>query len=236
METTFCLTVTMFFINGISNAEKTSYQFEKHANLRLESTFDRSEAKSAIVCCGICKITSDCLSVCYNKVTKECLMSKVSGCFVTDNSQPDDAWHVYTETEPPKSVPGPGINIATEYKIISQSSESHNYRPATNAVDGNLGTISHTDHETTTWWTMEFCNSVTIGRLVVWNRRDCCASQLSDIDITVDDVFCGTITGIVAKGASVEILCPEPLIGTLLKLQKTTYGPLNLAEVQIYSA
>ena len=61
-------------------------------------------------------------------------------------------------------------------------------------------------------------------------------SQLSDIDITVDDVFCGTITGIVAKGASVEILCPEPLIGTLLKLQKTTYGPLNLAEVQIYSA
>ena len=98
METTFCLTITMFFINGISHAEKTSYQFEKHANLRLESTFDRSEATSAIVCCGICKITIDCLSVCYNKVTKECLMSKVSGCFVTDNSQPDDAWHVYTET------------------------------------------------------------------------------------------------------------------------------------------
>ena len=73
-----------------------------------------------------------------------------------------------------KPLPGPTINIATNYKSVSQSSESGSFRPASLAVDGNRNTISHTAQLQNQWWKMEFDQPVTIARVKIWNRPDCC--------------------------------------------------------------
>ena len=76
--------------------------------------------------------------------------------------------------ERPAYIPGPEVNIATDYKAVSQSSQDSNYRPASLAVDGNVKAISHTAQSPNQWWMLEFCQPVTIARVKIWNRSDCC--------------------------------------------------------------
>ena len=60
--------------------------------------------------------------------------------------------------------------------------------------------------------------------------------QLSPFDVTVDDQFCGHVSTTIALGAVAEITCEEPLLGSLLKIQRTVKGHLNIAEVQVFSS
>ena len=71
-------------------------------------------------------------------------------------------------------IPGPEVNIATDYKTVSQSSQHSNYRPALLAVDGKFNTISVTAQIPNQWWILEFCKPVTIARVKIWNRSDFC--------------------------------------------------------------
>ena len=56
--------------------------------------------------------------------------------------------------------------------------------------------------------------------------------NLRNLDITVNDHFCGHISDARANGTSKDITCPVPLTGTLLKIQKMETSVLNIAEVQ----
>ena len=51
----------------------------------------------------------------------------------------------------------------------------------------------------------------------------------------MDDVVCGLVDGPVALGASSEVTCFQPLVGTVLKIQRAK-DVLTLAEVQVFSS
>ena len=56
--------------------------------------------------------------------------------------------------------------------------------------------------------------------------------NLSNLNITVNDLFCGHINDAPGLGAKKEVMCPKPLTGTFVKIQKMDTSVLNIAEVQ----
>ena len=58
------------------------------------------------------------------------------------------------------------------------------------------------------------------------------ADQLSNLNMTVNDLICGHINDAPELGAKKEVMCPEPLTGTFVKIQKMETKELNLAEVE----
>lgn len=59
-------------------------------------------------------------------------------------------------------------------KTAKQSSSNKNYFPAGSAVDGDLGTISHTLHEYNPYWWVDLGRMYRVKRIEVYNRKDCC--------------------------------------------------------------
>ena len=57
--------------------------------------------------------------------------------------------------------------------------------------------------------------------------------NLSNLNITINDMFCGNITEPPGLGAKEDVMCPEPLNGKIVKIQKMAKSILNLAEVKL---
>ena len=136
-------------------------------------------------------------------------------------------------SEKPRYVPGPGVNIAKDFKLVTQSSE---YLPAERAIDGDSNTSSHTNTEPNAWWSMEFCSDVIIARVRLWNRSDCCDDQMANFVVTVDNKICGRVDGAIGVGKSIDVTCPKPLVGKMLKIQRTDNFLLSISELQLFSS
>ena len=53
-----------------------------------------------------------------------------------------------------------------------------------------------------------------------------------NLNITVNDLFCGQVNDAPGLGAKIEVMCPGPLTGTFVKIQRTDNIAFKLAEVQ----
>lgn len=83
---------------------------------------------------------------------------------------------------------------------------------------------------------MRFCNNVIIAKVTLRNRSDCCDEQMADVGVTVDGVLCGRVDGQIGVGNSIDVICPKPLIGKVLKVQRNVQNQyLSIAEVQVFS-
>lgn len=75
--------------------------------------------------------------------------------------------------------------------------------------------------------------------MTLWNRLDCCYGQLGNLVVTVDGELCGHIEGNVGVGNSTDVVCHEPLVGRILKVQRIAQKQiqyLSIAEVQVFSS
>jgi hypothetical protein len=78
-----------------------------------------------------------------------------------------------------------GRNIASEAQITSSSIAAS--APAKNLVDGNMNTIAHTMNGLGEWFLFDFGKRVSIDKVVIWNRRDCCQARARDIQVMLSN-------------------------------------------------
>ena len=129
------------------------------------------------------------------------------------------------------------VDIAKDYKMVTQSSTWPTPpHPAIQAIDGNSNKYSHTRIERNPWWSMEFCNDVIIAKVRLWNRVDCCDKQMANFVVTVGNETCGRVDGAIGVGHSVDVKCPTPLIGKVLRIQRTDDYLLSISELQVFSS
>lgn len=69
----------------------------------------------------------------------------------------------------------------------SQSSEyAVNPMPASNAIDGNINTISHTEvGQTPSWWRLDFPEEKSLQLIRLYNRVNCCGQRFSDLTVEI---------------------------------------------------
>jgi hypothetical protein len=142
------------------------------------------------------------------------------------------------------------VNIAAS-GTATQSTTAFT-RPADYAIDGNFDSFTHTDDQPGSWWRLEFPRPKSIGRIVLWNRVDCCAQRLSNFRVAVYDasdheVFVQDLFrpseggGFVPQGDFAEIVLPSGKVGTTIEVRilgqnNEGNGYLSLSEVEVYEA
>jgi len=117
------------------------------------------------------------------------------------------------------------------------------------AVDGNMhgnyeaNETTRTDEEEHSWWEVDLLHSYDLSTLSIWNRTDCCSDDLSEYYILVsntamkdrsyDELIKDTsIWKYYVAGKSVQHLKINPNTkGRYIRIQKSTYGNLSIAEV-----
>jgi hypothetical protein len=122
------------------------------------------------------------------------------------------------------------------------------------AVDGNTdgqffhGSVTHTQLQADPWWEVDLGSTQDIGRIVIWNRTDCCSGRLSNFWVFVSDMpFNAGDTPPDLKGrpgtwSSFQEDLPSPDLeipaenvrGRYVRIQLVGKTELSLAEVQIY--
>jgi hypothetical protein len=86
-----------------------------------------------------------------------------------------------------------GYNIALN-KPTSQSSDYPTGSKSNLAVDGNddgnwhAGSVTATSGNENPWWEVDLGSEVTISRIEVYNRTDCCGEQLNDAKVEISSV------------------------------------------------
>ncbi len=124
---------------------------------------------------------------------------------------------------------------------------------ASNAVDGDLtgtdvsGSISHTNDDTNAWWEIDLGQVHGIETIRLWNRTDCCSDRLTDFYVLVSEQPFASqdlsttlqqpgVTSVFHAGAAgrqLDLGIGEN--GRYVRVQKSTQGHLQLAEVQIFA-
>lgn len=77
---------------------------------------------------------------------------------------------------------GDGGNLAT----AGSATQSSSIFPPNLAIDGDLGTFTHTDSaDNASTWTLDLGREYDVAKVVLQNRRDCCLSRLRDITVSL---------------------------------------------------
>jgi YVTN family beta-propeller protein len=143
-----------------------------------------------------------------------------------------------------------GENLA-EGKTATQSTTGYGGAPS-RAVDGNTdGTYGNRSVTATTdqnepWWQVDLGEQVSIGRIKLFNRRDCCSRRLSHFYVFVSerDMSGRTLAELVndpqvwksfeVAGVGATYLVSGRSSGRYIRVQRNTRGILSLAEVAAY--
>lgn len=145
-----------------------------------------------------------------------------------------------------------GANIA-EGKSAAQSS-TFGGAAASRAVDGNTNgnfnerSVSHTQAENQPWWQVDLGAQTNIGKIKLFNRRDCCGERLSHFYVFVSesDMSGRSLSSLVADprvwksfevaGVGAHYLVAGQSKGRYVRVQNNTSNILHLAEVAVYGA
>ena len=116
----------------------------------------------------------------------------------------------------------------------TQSSQ-HGSGSAGKAVDGNTNqqyrgnSCTHTKNKSP-WWKLSLGQEMSIDRVEVWNRADCCGNRLTGVQVKVGSQLCGSLTSSTAKQT---IGCNEKM-GAVVELKMPRNDYLSLCEVKVY--
>ncbi len=150
-----------------------------------------------------------------------------------------------TQTFTPTNTPTPPPPNLALGQPVRQSSTAFGGNPEL-AVDGDTngafggGSVTHTDTEAEPWWEVDLGAQFVIEDIEIWNRTDCCSSQLSNyyvmVSNTPDPVVgqVGVFQHFETDVAGSPSLIPIGATGRFLRIQKIAGGPLSLAEVRIF--
>ena len=142
---------------------------------------------------------------------------------------------------------GPQLK-AVRAVLSSEYSKSFQASKCIDEIDGKNMCISKS--EMAPWLALDFGRQVSVGRVVLHNRGDCCGDRLRNVDVRVSDTLpqtgsrkftggtlLGSFTGPSQDGRKEEIKSSTERKGRYVVVQinagKTSY--LNLAEVTVWT-
>jgi hypothetical protein len=137
-------------------------------------------------------------------------------------------------------------------RSATQSSDDSASTTADKAVDGNVDgnlvaglSVSRTASEAQPWWQVDLAGSYPIQEIELWNRTDCCSTDLQDFYVFVSDVqFVSTDPAVVQSQEGVLAIHQQAAVGTRIafaigrtgryvRVQRAGTGALALAEVVV---
>ncbi len=148
-------------------------------------------------------------------------------------------------------APASAQNLARG-KPATQSS-TYPAAPASKAVDGNtngnwsLGSVAITGSELNAWWQVDLEAVVSIGRITIYNRTDCCGNRLSNADILVSsspfpnralnstEVAAAKVATI-GTALALHTFDLTAVAGRYLRVQLQGTAYLQLAEVEVFGS
>ena len=139
-------------------------------------------------------------------------------------------------------APAPAVTNAF---TVAQSSEYGGY-PASNAVDGNRSTFSHTANIANSYWIADLQTTKPIDRVDVVNRLDCCDTRLTGLILRILDATSNSVASVTLTnpglGGTFIYVPPSGTAGRYIRIgleNNQTNGGGNyyvtLAEVRAYS-
>lgn len=143
------------------------------------------------------------------------------------------------------------IENAAIDRPTTQSTDGYG-RTGIQAVDGELSTFSHSgDPDLFPWWAVDLEADYAIASIRLYNRTDCCAERLYNIDVTVLDAAGAEVwreptinpvaegTSPTTPGATLSLTLDPPVLGRSVRVDKTAVNGagstewLSLAEVVV---
>lgn len=155
------------------------------------------------------------------------------------------------------SVAGDSPTIISNLALGKPAAQSSTYpfttATASLAVDGNSdgnfydGSVTATNLDPNAWWQVDLGSSANITSVVIWNRTDCCSTQLNDYWVFVsntpfqDSDTPATLNNRPATWSSHQTSAPSPFVaiavgaqGRYVRVQLSSSGSLlSLAEVRV---
>ncbi|VDI62272.1 Hypothetical predicted protein [Mytilus galloprovincialis] len=125
-------------------------------------------------------------------------------------------------------------------KLTGQSSSSSGHKPSGSAVDGDLSTIFHTNHDKTPYWWVDLGGSFSVQHVEIWNRAHGYGRRLHDLDITVGPTLsemklCTYYKGPASDGEHLILTCSKTIKGRYVKLALRGPEWLHLREVKVFA-
>ena len=123
------------------------------------------------------------------------------------------------------------------------SSEHISGLPASRCIDGNTGTICHTDsidYGTPNPWVRVFFNASALASVKVYNRRQCCQIRLGTYDVSYQDTagswhVCGQSSGPTNTNGPFTTSCVAAVaVGIEVKITTAGNQILHLGEVEAW--
>jgi hypothetical protein len=112
-------------------------------------------------------------------------------------------------------------------------------RAVDNNTNGNWGgnSVTHTALQAQPWWQVDLGAAYVLGRVILYNRTDCCGERLANFDIFVSNdgaswTRAATYSGIAPARSALSLSASGRFVR--VQLQGTNY--LSLAEVQVFPA
>jgi hypothetical protein len=116
----------------------------------------------------------------------------------------------------------------------SQSSTYEQYL-ASNAIDGNPMSFSHTQEEQGAWWRVELPRDVRIDRIQIVNRKDCCQGRINNFDVIIANSRGTAVDNFNFKDVKdVYNINGVNKIGRSVKIALNGKNFLHLGEVRVY--
>ncbi|XP_073669697.1 uncharacterized protein [Paramisgurnus dabryanus] len=124
-----------------------------------------------------------------------------------------------------------------------QSSTAYGW-VASNAIDNSPFTCTHTDTSDNPWWRLDLLDSYYISRVVITNRKDCCAERLNGAEIRMGNSLENNgnnnpryaVLNDVAAGQSVSVSCHNTNGRYVNVIIPGSSKILSLAKVEVYQA
>ncbi|VDI71649.1 Hypothetical predicted protein [Mytilus galloprovincialis] len=132
------------------------------------------------------------------------------------------------------------FEVSLHGKHTEQSSNYLSSFPASNAIDGNLSTFSHTLLQTNPFWVLDLGTVYKVKMIKVFARTDCCGNYIHDMDIIVGPTtnnmtLCTHYTGPASTKEQLVLKCKKPVDGRFVKLSISATARMALAEVKVFA-
>jgi len=137
--------------------------------------------------------------------------------------------------KPWKAKVGP-VKLVSQRRPAKQSSEGWSGRPS-RAVDGNTNqryghkSCTHTQRSGRPWWRVDLQKAYQVQKVMIWNRVDCCANRLKNVDVFLDRQRCGRI----GHPKRINTITCGFKTGRFVWVKQTRSDYLTLCEVRVYA-
>jgi hypothetical protein len=132
--------------------------------------------------------------------------------------------------------------LVSQGKMTTQSSTLHGgsaEKAVDSSTDGDFtkGSCTHTKAAKGNWWEVDLGSPKKVTKVVLWNRQDCCASNLRNSKVTISTIdgkqrLCGWVSK-TQPHSKYEIACSSQ-VGRKVRVTQTADASMSLCEVQVF--